>query len=100
LSLLFFATFFLLLLYLLLLFSSSRTLPSLLAYFLPSFLPSFIPSVRALLTFLCELAKLLLLRFRSLARSLARLARSCAPDEEGSAAKAAEELRGGYAAGP
>jgi hypothetical protein len=60
--------------------------------------------VRALLTFLCELAKLLLLlllRFRSLARSLARLlARSCAPDEEGSAAKAAEELRGGYAAGP
>jgi len=51
-----------------------------------------------MLTFLCELAKLLLLlRFRSLARSLAR---SCAPDEEGSAAKAAEELRGGYAAGP
>jgi len=58
---------------------------------------------------LCELAKLLplqrklalwlrrllLRRFRSLARSLC-----CAPDEEGSAAKAAEELRGGCAAGP
>jgi hypothetical protein len=80
----------------------ARCLACLLAW-----LVSFLPAVRALLTFLCEPAKLLLLqrklalwlrrllllRFRSL-RSLARsLSLSCAPDEEGSAAKAAEGLR-------